>query len=150
MKTILWSVTLVCLLAACSGGTNANSTPANNQPAVVVPLDPAGATQVARQMLDAMIKGDAAATREFFLQKERELDAKGEGVTFNQDGKMTGYTLGEPVVEGEKTIIPATLKFKDGIPDKTYQVVLKREGDQWRVSMADSVKRTLFGKKDQD
>jgi hypothetical protein len=141
---------VLALLAGCSGGTNANTPEANTPPAIVVPVDPAGAAQVTREMLEKMLQGDVAAMREFFVQKERLAGNKADALTFNPDGKMTGYELGEPVVEGELTVVPATIKFKDGVPEKTYQVVLKREGDQWRVSIADTVKRTLFGKKDKD
>jgi hypothetical protein len=141
---------VLALLSGCSGGTNTNAPDASKPPAIVVPVDPAGAAQVTSEMLEKMLQGDVAAMREFFVQKERLAGSKADVLTFNPDGKMKGYVLGEPVVEGGQTIVPATIKFKDGVPDKTYQVVLKREGDRWRVSIADAVKRTLFSKKDKD
>jgi hypothetical protein len=134
---------MALVLFACTNAANENSAAPVNTPSVTVPLDTGGATQVARDMLDAALKGETARAKEFLVKAEREADGKGVSININEKANMAGYELGEPTVEGEFVIVPTKVRYNDGSKETDMELVMQKEGDQWRMNSTETIKRGL-------
>ena len=96
------------------------------------PSDSQKAQRTARTFIAAMQDGDRAAVERIITRAARERVGASGIVPERKDGKSgSGFSLGEPVVQGDTAIVPATLTEKDRNAEVTIR--LRREEKEWRV-----------------